>query len=250
MPIFFLKSLLSIVIAVQAIIAMFTMLEVIGRSERSYSLERLEKLKRIHKANGALYLLLFIFIAYFCLRFIAETKEELTPRGAFHSIFALTIIILLMLKISFVERYRQFYSQAKTIGFLMALLTLGMVAISGGYYLLVTEFNTKPFKKVETQNNKIETAKIIVRTDPESIKKGKELYDSKCYFCHDAHGTEWEVGPGHKGILKNPLLPVSKKPATPENIENQLRHPYKNMPSFAYLPENDVLNIIAYLNTL
>jgi hypothetical protein len=58
------------------------------------------------------------------------------------------------------------------------------------------------------------------------------------------------VGPGHKDILKNPLLPVSKKPATPENAADQIRNPYKDMPSFSYLLDEDVENIVAFLNTL
>ena len=69
-------------------------------------------------------------------------------------------------------------------------------------------------------------------------------------FCHDAYSNKREVGPGHKGILKNPLLPVSKKPATPENVANQIRNPYKDMPSFSYLLDEDVENIVAFLNTL
>jgi len=57
-------------------------------------------------------------------------------------------------------------------------------------------------------------------------------------------------GPGHKGILKNPLLPACGKPATPGNIINQLRNPFRNMAPFSELPKNDVLNIIASFNTL
>jgi cytochrome c len=38
-------------------------------------------------------------------------------------------------------------------------------------------------------------AMIIVRTDVKSIEKGKELYESKCSFCHDPYGTETIVGP-------------------------------------------------------
>jgi hypothetical protein len=52
------------------------------------------------------------------------------------------------------------------------------------------------------------------------------------------------------GILKNHLLPACGKPAAPENILNQLRSPYQNMPSFSELPVSEVLNIIAFLNTL
>ena len=100
---------------------------------------------------------------------------------------------------------------------------------------------------IETQEG---TAGITVKTDSESTEKGKNLFDSKCSFCHDAFSTETTVGPGLKGVLKSPKLPVSKKPATPENIASQIRNPYRDMPSFSYLPEEDILNIIAYLNTL
>ncbi len=230
-----------------AVNAMFTMFEAFGRDEKRHDIE---KLKIIHKANGIIYIALYIFIAYFCLNYILQTKAELSPRAAFHFVFALTVIVLFGLKISFIRIYRQFYRHVKTIGLLIALLTFGMTGMSGGYYLFATEFGTEPLRKAETNRGNPAIAGIIVKTDPESIRKGKELYESKCYFCHDAYSNKKEVGPGHKGILKNPILPVSKKPATPENVANQLRNPYKNMPSFSYLLDEDVENIIAFLNTL
>ncbi|MDP2276767.1 MAG: cytochrome c, partial [Nitrospirota bacterium] len=147
----------------------------------------------------------------------------------------------------------QFYEQAKIIGILIALISFAMFAASGGYYLLITKFGTdKEFMEAAALKKEPvkEAVKIALKTDPESIRKGKELYESKCYFCHDAYGNKREVGPGHKGILKNPLLPVSKKPATPENAANQIRNPYKDMPSFSYLSDEDVENIVAFLNTL
>ncbi|MBI5025499.1 MAG: cytochrome c [Nitrospirae bacterium] len=262
-----LKSILSLITILSAFIAIFTMYEILGRSEKKYDIA---KLKKIHKANGIVYFLIFIFIAYFCLNFIITSKSELSPRGIFHSVFAFTVIVLLCLKISFIRIYKQFYGKVQTIGLLIALITFGMVGTSGGYYLLVTEFGRdKAFDKImeykkegpskiadkkvvapTLRGNRDEGIKIAVKTDPESIRKGKELYESKCYFCHDAYSTKAAVGPGHKGILKNPLLPVSKKPATPENVATQLRNPYKDMPSFSYLSEDDVLNIIAFLNTL
>lgn len=243
MPIFLVKSLLAIPLFILALLAMFTMFEVFGRTEKRFDIERLKKL---HRSNGKIYFILYLIIAYFCLDFIVKTKAEPSPRSIFHGIFALTIIVLLFLKVSFLRIYRQFYGQVKIIGLLIALITFGMIGTSAGYYLLITKFGIDvPVKKVEK-----EMTKVVVRTDPISIEKGKELYESKCYFCHDAYSTKWEVGPGHKGILKNPLLPVSKKPATPENVANQFRNPYKDMPSFSYLSEDDVLNLIAFLNTL
>ncbi|MBI4847740.1 MAG: cytochrome c [Nitrospirae bacterium] len=96
----------------------------------------------------------------------------------------------------------------------------------------------------------LESIKRQIKTDTESIEKGKDLFDAKCRFCHYAYSTETIVGPGLMGILKNPELPVSKLPATPENIKMQLRKPFSTMPSFDYLPEKEVEDLIAYLNTL
>ena len=256
MSILFLKSILSIVMLLLAGVAMFTMFEIFGRVEKRYNIE---KLKKIHRINGIIYILIFTFIAYFCLSFIVLSQSELSARSAFHSIFALTILVFLGVKISIIRIYRQFYNQVKVLGLLIALITFGLVGTSGGYYFVVTKFGTDKtfdnamgYKKKETQKTEEKEGgtKGMVRTDPESIRKGRELYESKCYFCHEAYSTKTTVGPGHKGIMKNPLLPVSRKPATPENVAEQIRNPNKNMPSFSYLSEEDVLNLISFLNTL
>jgi len=220
------------------------MFEVFGRSEKRFNIE---KLKKIHKLNGKLYFILYLIIAYFCLEFIVQTKTEPSARAAFHIFFAIAVILLLNIKIVFIRIYRQFYNQVKILGLLIGLLTFGMAAMSSGHYLLITKFGTERIKKEVPAE---ELKKIQIRTDAVSISRGKKLYESKCYFCHDAHSIEWGVGPGHKGIFKNPLLPVSKKPATAENIAAQIKQPYKDMPSFDYLSEDDMLNLIAYLNTL
>jgi hypothetical protein len=225
------------------------MFEIFGRAEKKYNID---KLKKFHRLNGKLYLLLYIIIAYFCLDFLLKTKADLSPRATFHSVFALAVFLLLCLKVSFIEIYRQFYGNVKILGILIALLTFCMIGTSSGYYLLVTKLGTEVFmKKVGEEGKQIPNgALVIIKTDKESIGKGKELYDSKCSFCHDPNSTKTIVGPGHKGILKSSLLPVSKKPATPENIIHQIRNPYRDMPSFSYLSDDDLRNIIAFLNTL
>jgi len=91
---------------------------------------------------------------------------------------------------------------------------------------------------------------IVVRTDEESINKGKKLFEKVCKKCHDAYSTIPAAAPGLKGILKGDVLPISKKPATAENILNQLDRPFNKMPSFHFLSDEMKLNIIAFLNTL
>ena len=231
-------------------VALFTMFEIFGRSEKRFNIE---KLKKLHRANGILYLLLFIFIAYFCMDFMAKTKVELSSRASFHSVFALTVLILICLKISIVRFYKQFYGKVQTIGLLIALISFGMIGTSGGYFLLLTRIGIElPVSKAGERKKDViqEGIKVVIKTDLGSIGKGREIYESRCIFCHDPYSTRKKIGPGHQGILKNLLLPASGKPATPENIINQLRNPFRNMPSFSELPEKDVLNIIAFLNTL
>jgi len=256
MSILLLKSILSILMIFLSFFAMFTMFEVFGRSEKRYDIG---KIKKAHKINGIIYTLIFIFISYFCLRFIISSGSELNPRATFHVVFAITIIILFGLKIVFIHIYKQFYGSVKIIGILIALITFVLAGTSGGYYLLVSKLGTdKTFDRIMEQKMKRQPyasvntleKKFIVRTDPESIEKGKKLYETECSICHNPLSTEWYFGPGHKGILKNPHLPVSKRPATPENIANQIRNPYKDMPPFQNLSDEDILNLIAYLNTL
>jgi hypothetical protein len=130
-----------------------------------------------------------------------------------------------------------------------------MVGTSGIYYLLVSEFGShKSFDKamesrmegsVEMSDREDKNSTIMVKTDTESMSRGNSLFN-----CHDPHSTKTGVGPGLKGVLSNPLLPVSKRPATPENIVKQLRNPYERMPPFAHLQEDELANIISFLNTL
>ncbi len=137
MPVELLKSILSSVMITIAFVQMFIMFELFGRSTVRYSAATL---KKFHRINGMIFILLYFLIAYFCLRYIISTKEELSPRVTFHAVFALSVIILLFLKISFIRFYRQFYEKVLILGPVAALLTFGMMATSGGYYFLVTLF--------------------------------------------------------------------------------------------------------------
>lgn len=162
MPALLLKSYVSLILIVFVFISTFTMLEIIGRKESRFNLDMLRK---IHRVNGIFFLLLYLLIAYLCLSFIFNTKLELSPRGAFHSIFAVSIIVLLIFKIAFVKYYPKFYEYAKILGIMTAIIT---------------------------------------------------------------------------------LLTISNV----ENIIHQIKTPYKDMPSFSYLSDEEVKSIVAFLNTL
>ena len=62
MSLFFFKSILSLYMLIAAFIAMFTMFEIFGRSTKKYDIA---KIKMIHRANGFIYVILFLFITYY-----------------------------------------------------------------------------------------------------------------------------------------------------------------------------------------
>jgi Cytochrome C oxidase, cbb3-type, subunit III/Family of unknown function (DUF6529) len=255
MTIFYLKSLLSLLLLIIAFVSMYAMFEVLGRNMPSPSAGRL---RRIHKVSGYLYAAVFVFISYLCIGFAAASRSEPLSRAALHIVLALFIIALFLLKILYVRVVRQFYGWVKTIGVLLGILTFVLVGLSGGFYLITSHFGQDltldksvyymlkgPFLTV-TERPGI----MAIRTDRLSIEQGRTLFDSKCSICHDPNSTKTIVGPGLKGILKRPTLPISGRPATAESIRFQLRRPIGRMPSFAYLSNEQVENLIAYLNTL
>ncbi|MBI5739710.1 MAG: cytochrome c [Nitrospirae bacterium] len=254
MSTFLLKSILSLVLLLPTAVCMFTMFEMFGRGDRK---NNIETLRRLHRTAGVFYLTVFAVVTFYCLKFIVVTKTELSVRAAVHGTFSLAVLVLLAVKVLYIRIYKQFYSQAKVFGLLIAFFTFGAVGISAGHYLLVSEFGTDmsydrliQYREDAGKRRKTETRKPSVGAAPEAIAGGKNIFEDKCRTCHNTEDTETLVGPGLKGILMRRELPVSKLPATPENIKRQLRRPLGRMPSFDYLTEEEMDNIIAYLNTL
>ncbi len=257
MTIFFLKSILSLVLLLFALYNVYTMFEVFGGKATT---EAAALLKRRHKISGYGFVVLFALLVYLCVGFLAASRSEPSARTALHVLLALGIAAIFIVKVLFIHRYRQFYAQARTIGIVMGILTFVLVGISGGFYLVVSHFGRDltvdksafyavrgPFLAVRQIAN---PAVQPIRTDPLSIARGKALFAARCSACHDPSSTRTIVGPGLKGVLKNPKLPVSGHPATPASIRFQLRQPMGRMPSFAYLSDDEMSDLIAYLNTL
>ncbi len=89
---------------------------------------------------------------------------------------------------------------------------------------------------------------VVMAENP--VQQGAALFEQNCSACHYPDRRETKIGPGLKGILKGDRLPVSGRPATVESIRDQLITPYKNMPSFAHLSEEEVAALISFLKTL
>lgn len=253
MPLFLYKSILTIPLFVLMLIALFTMFEIHGRTEKRFNASAL---KLVHRINGFFFLALFLYLAFVCLQFVVDTRTDMTPRATFHAAFALAALALIIFKIVVVHVYRGFYAKLPTAGLLIALFTFLAMATSAGYYLSVTSFGKERRvadvmeKRVPSTAGKKDASTLPPRTDPESISVGKGLYLTKCAACHKADTTQTLVGPGMKNILKGKELPSSKRAATPQAVIEQLKNPHLLMPSFSYLTEDEIANLVAYLNTL
>ncbi len=257
MTIFFLKSLLSLLLFASAAAAVYFMFEALGRNPPVRSIERL---KHLHKASGYIYATLFVLISYICIGFAAASRADPSPRAALHIVLALSLAGLFLLKVLYVRVFRQFYAQARTIGVIMGILSFVLVGLTGGFYFVVSRFGQDltvdksvyyelkgPLLAVKEA---VHPGIMAIRTDRLSIERGRTLFASKCAICHDPDSTRAIVGPGLKGLLRRPTLPISGHPATAESIRFQLRQPMGRMPSFAYLSDEEIEDLIAYLNTL
>ena len=252
MTIFFLKSILSILLLFPAGYAAFTMFSVFGKAPDA---ARVASLKGRHRSAGYAYVILLLSVSYLCVDFAMAARTEPSPRAALHILLAFSIAALLLTKVLFIRLFRRLYEQAKVIGTMIAVLSFVVVLISAGYYLAVSRFGQDrttdrsafyvlrgPFLAV-TQVGRSGAAGV--RTDPESVERGRALFQARCSACHDPHSTRTVVGPGLEGLLKNPKLPASGHPATAESIRFQLKQPLGRMPSFAYLSPDEVEDLIA-----
>lgn len=256
MTLFQLKSLLSVILLLPVAFGMYTMFQVFGGG----AAEHVARNKLRHKISGYLYLSIILLISWLCTGFALTAKTEPSPRAVVHIALALSILTLFVIKLLFIRRFRPFYAQAKTIGIVIGVMSMVMIGISGGYHLLVTRFglDRTADKSVyyRLQGPLLTIVRTggpgisMIRTDHLSIDRGRTLFIARCSACHDPLSTGVIVGPGLKGVLKNPTLPKSKRPATAETIRFQLRQPLGIMPSFAYLSDDEMEDLIAYLNTL
>lgn len=79
---------------------------------------------------------------------------------------------------------------------------------------------------------------------------GKSLYQVNCAGCHGTDTTEGKYAPGLKGISKTGKLPASGRPATEEHVRDQLKKPFKSMPPFDKLSDQDIRALTAYVLSL
>lgn len=220
--------------------ASLSMLTLMGRPNRKM---KPSLLKILHKINGYIFLLLLLVISYVCIKYVAGVGDRLPPRAISHSVLALFLLVIFFIKISIVRFFKQFLKFVPVLGIIVLSLAFVVTATSAGFYLLRS--NNSFTESIDDSTIPINSLEL-----ESSAEKGKVLFQNKCSFCHYADKEENQTGPGLKGLLKKDKLPHSGRPATVENIRNQLIHPVHSMPSFKDLPELDIADLLAYLGII
>lgn len=226
------KSILTLPLVGLALFNLMVMLELLGRTERKYDPK---SLRQIHRIVGIMFIVLFLVISYFCINYMRASGKELTSRVALHSVLSVAILVLLFLKLLFVRFYRKYYTLAASLGFGVVFLTLTTAALSAGYHF--------------TMRGKLATLPAV-SLEEGPAKEGALLFSKNCSGCHHADKTETKIGPGLKGLFKRDSLPVSRRPVNEENIRKQLRTPFRAMPPFAHLAEEQVKALLVFLQNL
>jgi hypothetical protein len=218
------------------VVAVWFMLQLMGRRGDR---QRSAFYRRLHKTFGFVFLALLLLLSYYCARFVRIGGDNLPVRAVIHSVLALALFIALAIKLLIVQFYREFLRIVPTLGLLVFALAFMVYSTSAGYFFLVRSGHT-PVADVSRS----------VKLSVDEIE-GMRIFERECSFCHNADSAEPKLGPGLKGILDGERSLVSGKPATRENVTEQLLNPVGGMPSFASkLETEEMQKLLAYLETL
>ena len=229
---FYTKSILSLVLLGSALFGLLAMLELMGRKEKRFSPK---VLRLVHRVNGYFFFLFILVISYFCIHIMRGSGQELSPRAALHSLLAVSIFLFLCLKITISRFYRQFFSMMVPLGITVFMLSLGTIATSAGYYSAM-------------RGGAGSVAEI--QSEDTLVQKGTIIFNQNCVDCHYMERKNTKIGPGLAGLFKQASLPFSNRPVTEPNIRAQIRSPFKAMPPFPDLTDEEIDALIAFLKTL
>ncbi len=235
MSYFIAKAILGTIFFLSGLGATLTMLLLMGRAEKKTSPATLKKL---HKFFGSIFFLLLLVLAFMGLRYWASVGDNISTRAVMHAVLASALFIVFFTKVAIVQFFKQFLKMAPTLGLIVFCLSFVVFVISGKFYILRGYYSpqiTETSSAFQIQGR---------------IGEGKEIYDRLCRTCHSADSEEKRIGPSLMAVLKKDTLPHTAKPATKENIKQQLLRPAFTMPAFKNFTDQEFADLLAYLETL
>ena len=232
------KSILGSIFLLVGIAAVLSMFILMGRQGLKISAAFL---RRFHKATGFVFFILLLIISYFCIKYWIMAGDNISTRAVFHGVLAFVLFIVLIMKILIVQFYKQLLRFAPALGMTIFCLAFVVFSTSAGFYFLRTAFAApEPAAESPTPQSNLEG----------SVEKGAAIFVNKCSSCHFADRVDKKAGPGLKDLLSRETLPSSRRPATIENVKKQIIRPFLAMPAFTNLSEQEMADLLAYLQSL
>lgn len=228
------KSILSLFLVGLAIVNLVTMLEVLGRTNAKPADPK--RLRLIHRVSGYCFIGLFLVLSYFCLVIMRGMEHEPSSRVALHGVLSVAAFLIVVIKIALVRFYKKYYAMAVPLGLMVFVLTVSTTAVSAGYYFTMRG-----------------TAAVAITSDVEEtlVGEGATLFNERgCADCHHADRTDPKIGPGLKGLFERERMPVSGWDTSEDNLRKQIRTPFRAMPPYADLTEEEMDALVVFLKSL
>lgn len=132
MDILMLKSILTTVILLMAILQGLSMLQIQGRI-RLVEISG-KRLRLFHKAEGDVTLLLIFLTAYLCVSLFSVDSQD--PRVVLHALFGLSAMVTILLKFALARFFRSYLKYAPYISAVLFLSILGIFFTSALWYFI------------------------------------------------------------------------------------------------------------------
>ncbi len=131
------KTYISFGLVILALFEFWAAMQIFGKSPPSASAALI---MRLHRIFGYVFLVYFIWISGVCVDMMGRLSQEgkhLDFRGFFHGFLALSLLTLLVLKLSFIRIYQNFRSYAQSLGMILAAGTIVLWGIAGWMFLII-----------------------------------------------------------------------------------------------------------------
>lgn len=134
------KTWISLGLVVLALFELWSALSVFGDKKERAKNPKL--LLNLHRGAGYIFAIYFVWISWVCVDLMktlyAAGNYALDARNFGHGALALTLILILGLKIAFIRRYRNYRPYVPLLGIILATGTFLLWGISGWMYLIIT----------------------------------------------------------------------------------------------------------------
>ena len=247
MNLIILKTALAVLLLVTGSIAAGAMLSLQGRSEPPSNPRRL---RALHRTFGYVFLAVLVVLAVFGAVILRSSGDALPLRGVIHWVLGSLLLLLALLKVGLVRRYKKFLKAAPALGLSTLVLAFLVAAVSAGF-VLVTAGAPGSLVGAETYSRTGVSGSMGSGDGVGDVVLGERLYRANCAGCHLSDSKMGLVGPGLAGLLDREWLALDDPEAVREALGEQILRPTGTMPSFeSTLSEEELSALIDYLETL